>query len=403
MRAVTFTTLYPNSEMPNFCVFVEQRLRNLLRDIPDVQANVIAPVPWFPSTSPRFGNYSKWARVPSMEQRAGIDVLHPRYPVIPKVGMSVAPLLLALACRPVLRKLIAEHGRIDLIDAHYLFPDGVAAVMLGRWFDLPVVLTARGSDVNRIAGYRLPRRQILWAVRNCSRVITVSDALKQSLVAIGAPEQRIHTLHNGVDNSLFRSLDQNECRTELGLDQDARVVLSVGNLVNLKGHDLLIDVLPLLDDDYQLLIVGDGPMRSNLEAQAEARGVADRVRFCGTVAQPELATYYSAADVFALASSSEGLANVWLESLACGTPVVTTRVGGAPEVIRSRVAGRLVDERSPGAFAKAIRGMLAERSSSAAVQGEIKQFNWKSTSAGLHAVFKTAVEDSKQGVTEVVQ
>ena len=189
IRILTITTLYPNAEAPTHGIFVENRLRHLV-DSDDVAARVVAPVPWFPSGARVFGTYGAHARVPAAEERNGLSVLHPRYPVIPKFGMSLAPYLMSASLRPVLRRLLSERPGCDLIDAHYFYPDGVAAVMLGRRLNVPVVITARGTDLNVLPTFQLPRRMILWAARHADGLITVSKALRDRLVALGVPTFR---------------------------------------------------------------------------------------------------------------------------------------------------------------------------------------------------------------------
>ncbi|MDH5537210.1 MAG: glycosyltransferase, partial [Betaproteobacteria bacterium] len=172
MRILTFSTLYPNAARPSHGIFVETRLRHLVAG-GWVDSRVVAPVPWFPSRNPRFGAYAVHASAPREEQRHGIQVLHPRYPVLPKIGMTLAPFLLAQSVKPVIERVLAQYP-FDLIDAHYFYPDGVAAILLGRHFGKPVVITARGTDVNLIPRYRLPRAMIRWAARHAAGMITVA-------------------------------------------------------------------------------------------------------------------------------------------------------------------------------------------------------------------------------------
>ena len=216
LRILTFTSLYPNQVKPGHGVFVENRLRKLTED-GRIEARVIAPVPWFPFTSARFGTYGDFARVPGAETRNGLDIAHPRYPTIPKVGMTAAPWPLYRWSLASARRLMASGHDFDLIDAHYFYPDGVAAAMLGRRLNKPVVITARGTDVNLIASYNRPRRMILWAARRAARVITVSDALRQRLIDLGAAPDKIVILRNGVDLETFRPVDREQTRRALGL------------------------------------------------------------------------------------------------------------------------------------------------------------------------------------------
>jgi glycosyltransferase involved in cell wall biosynthesis len=389
MKILTFSTLYPHAARPGHGIFVETRLRQLLAS-GQVEARVVAPVPWFPSRDPRFGEYASHATAPREERRHGIQVLHPRYPVLPKVGMTLAPLLLAHWVKPVIARVFAEY-RFDLIDAHYFYPDGVAAILLGRHFGKPVVITARGTDINLIPNYRLPRAMIRWAARHAAGLITVARALKDKLVELGVPAGRIEVLRNGVDLQFFRQADRDSSRRRLGFRRTT--LLSVGNLVPLKGHDLTIQAMRLLPE-MDLVLVGGGPEREALGALAEKLGVSDRVSFAGALAQEDLRAYYGAADALILASSREGWANVLLESMACGTPVIASRVGGTQEVVAAPEAGVLMTERTPEALAQAVRRLFARPPERGATRRYAEGFGWEATTAGQLELFGRIISAS---------
>ena len=392
IRILTFSTLFPNAVRPNHGIFVETRLRQLLRD-GRVRARVVAPVPWFPSVNPRYGRYAAFARVPPEEMRHGIAVLHPRYPLLPKIGMALAPLLLARAVRPVLERMIREGHDFDLLDAHYFYPDGVAAAMLGRSLNKPVVITARGSDLNLIPRHRLPRQMIQWAARHATAIITVSAALKQVLLDLGTAAERVLVLRNGVDLELFHPFDRAGLRAGLGLN--GRTVLSVGNLIALKGHDLAIRALSLMPD-VLLLIAGEGPDEGSLKSLAAQAGVSARVTFLGKLSQLQLRDYYGAADALVLASSREGWANVLLESMACGTPVIATCVGGTPEVVAAPEAGVLMADRTPEALAAAAQYLFAHYPDRAATRRYAERFDWGDTTRGQIELFERIVGERKR-------
>ncbi len=383
MKVLTFSSLYPNAARPAHGIFVETRLRQLVMS-GQVESTVVAPVPWFPFTHPAFGSYAAQARAPRAETRNGVDVLHPRFPVLPKIGMTLAPFLLYHAVRPVVERVQRERG-FELIDAHYFYPDGVAAAMLGRRLDVPAVITARGTDVNLIAQHRFPRRMIRWAARRAAAVVAVSQALKDKLAALGVEPERIHVLRNGVDLELFHAEERDKLRAELGLHRPT--LLSVGNLLGFKGHGLVIEALALLPE-CGLVVAGDGPDRAAFEALARQCGVAERVRFVGSLAQQDLRRYYGAADALVLASSREGWPNVLLEAMACGTPVIATAVGGVPEIVTSRDAGILVKERSARALAHAVRELFARPPQRAATRRFAEQFGWGATTKGQLQLFR---------------
>jgi glycosyltransferase involved in cell wall biosynthesis len=313
-------------------------------------------------------------------------VLHPRFALIPKFGMSSAPLLMYASLRNFVAKVLRARFRFDLIDAHYFYPDGVAAVLLGRSLGRPVVITARGTDVNLITEYGVPRRLIRWAAAQAAGLVTVSEALRGRLVELGVPGSRIRVLRNGVDLDLFAPRDRAAARRELGLAPTGSVVASVGALIPLKGHDLVIRAAAAIPE-LRLVIVGEGPEAIALQRLAEQLGSRERVRFIGPMPQERLARVYNAADALVLASSREGLPNVVLEALACGTPVVASAVGGMPEVVSTGIAGRLLRERTPEAIAAALRDLLADPPAHAAVRAYAERFSWAPTTAGQLRLF----------------
>jgi teichuronic acid biosynthesis glycosyltransferase TuaC len=395
LRTLLFSTLFPSSVRPGHGIFVQTRLRELLAT-GAVDVQVVAPVPWFPSSNPRFGDYALHARTPKRETLQGVPVFHPRYLLPPKVGMTIAPLSMALGAAPVVRSILADGFDFDLIDAHYYYPDGVAAALLSRWFGKPLTVTARGSDINLIARYRAPRAMMKWAARRADASIGVSQALADAIGQWNIAPERLHVMRNGVDLERFKPLPQDESRARLGL-RGSPLLISVGNLVPLKGHDLTIAAFAsLLPDhpDAQLVLVGAGPERARLEAQVRALGLQGRVLLAGSVPNAELPLWFSAADVSVLSSSREGWANVLLESMACGTPVVATRRGGTPEVVTDEAAGRLVDVRDAEHIAAEIKALLRARPGRARVREHASRFGWQATSPAQLNLFRTIAQEA---------
>ncbi len=398
IRLLTFTTLYPNPVDPRHGVFVENRLRHLVAS-GAARSTVVAPVPYVPAAA-RSGwagriakRWPRFAAVPSREIRAGIEVLHPRYPVIPKVGMSAAPFLLYARSAACLRRLLASGARFDAIDAHYLYPDGVAAVWLGRTFGLPVVITARGSDVSQLPGYAVPRRLIRGALRAADGLIAVSASLGRAMLPLGAAPGKLHVLRNGVDTAVFRPLDRDAARRSFGLTRPT--LLSVGLLIERKGHHRTIEAMRSLPE-FDLLIAGEGPERERLAALAARLGVADRVRLLGARPHDALAALYSAADAMVLASSREGWANVLLEAMACGTPVVASNIWGNPEVVASPEAGIVYDPNTPEALADAVRALFHDPPDRRATRAYAERFGWAPTTEGQLALFRRVIASRKR-------
>jgi len=383
IHLLVVASLYPNAAQPRHGVFVEERLRHLVKT-GRVTATVIAPVPWFPFRHPRFGTYATFARVPRHEERFGIRILHPRYPVIPKLGMNLAPSLLYRALLPVVRRVASEEA-FDLIDAHYFYPDGVAAARLGIALGKPTVITARGSDVNVIARHRRPAGQIKWAAVHASAVVTVSNALKDKVESLGVSPDKVVTLRNGVDLERFRPLDRATIRARLNLA--GPVWLTAGHLVELKGVHIAIAALARVAD-VTLLVAGDGPERDALQQLAKRLGVVNRVRFLGTIGHDGLCDYYNAADALILASSREGMPNVVLESLACGTPVVATAAGGIPELVVCPEAGELMHARTPDALVQAWEALRVRTPDRALTRKFAETLGWQPMVAAQCALYE---------------
>jgi teichuronic acid biosynthesis glycosyltransferase TuaC len=388
VRLLTFSTLFPNNARPNHGVFVENRLRHLIAS-GAATSDIIAPVPWFPSAHPWFGDWAVNARVVAQETRHGLVVRHPRFPVVPKIGMSLAPVLLYRAMLPVVRRLIAEGPGYDAIDAHYLYPDGVAAVWLGQRFGLPVVLTARGTDVSLIPQFARPRRLILQSIAAAAAVITVSAALQQALLEIGAPAGKLTVLRNGVDTTLFRPpAARAAARADLGFVRPT--LISMGLLIERKGHHRTIEAMTQLPD-FDLIIVGEGPERARLNALIVRLGLGDRVRLAGARPHAELPLWYGAADASVLASSREGWANVLLESMACGTPVVASPIWGNPEVVRAPAAGVIAHENSADGIAAGVRRLFAALPARDATRAYAEPFSWDETTMGQLELFRRVI------------
>lgn len=385
LRLLTVSTLYPNTNQPNHGVFVENRLRHLVAS-GAATSTVIAPVPWFPSSSQAFGKWSRYASIPAWERRHGLAVHHPRYLAVPRLGVLSGPWMLHRAMRRAARALIDAGERFDAIDAHYLYPDGVAALWLGQALGLPVVVTARGSDTSLLPQYRLPRRLIGEVIERADALIAVSAGLREGLLELGAPPDKVIVLRNGVDLETFHPpADRAALRAQFGLT--GPTLLSVGLLIPRKGHDRIIAALPELPG-CTLLIAGEGPERAALEALATRLGVADRVRLIGAKPHAELARLYGAADALVLASLREGWANVLLEAMACGTPALAGPAWGSAEAISSAAAGYVLDDVTPASIVAGVRRLLAEPPDRAATRRHAEGFGWEPTTEGQLALFR---------------
>jgi teichuronic acid biosynthesis glycosyltransferase TuaC len=384
VKVLLFSTLFPSSARPGHGIFVETRLRHLLAS-GELEARVVAPIPWFPSTLACFGEWSRMAKTPRYEIWNNLSVVHPRFPLLPKLGMNFSPFFMAAFCLPIIKRIQREFD-FDLIDAHYYYPDGVAAALIAGLFGKPFIVTARGTDLNLIPKYAIPRFLIKWTADKASASIGVCQALMNSLEAIGGDASKMQVLRNGVDLTLFHPINQTEARKKLGLE-DVRWLLSVGGLIERKGHDIAIGALVHLHGVH-LAIIGEGELRTHLMNLAIGLGVAHRVRFVGALPQSALPDWYSAADSLVLCSSREGWANVLLESMACGTPVVASAIWGTPEVVQNDTVGRLMFNRTPASLAQGVAELFSHYPDRSQVRTYAEGFSWEETTKGQIALFR---------------
>jgi glycosyltransferase involved in cell wall biosynthesis len=386
VRLLTLTTLFPNAVRPRHGIFIANRLRRLC-DACDVTSTVIAAVPRFP------GAYREQVRIPSSEEILGLRVYHPRYANVPGIAMRLQPRFLAASVLGEIRRRGLDADSFDVVDAHYFYPDGVAAAHVARELGLPLVISARGSDINVIGEIGFARRAMLAAAREAKALIAVSRALAERMAALGMPQDRVHVLRNGVDTGLFIPAPRDVARARLGLAHDGPLVLGVGNLVAEKAWDLLIRAVARLPA-ASLVIVGDGRLRGALEALA--REVAPgRVRFLANMPQTELRFAYAAADVMGLPSLREGWPNVILESMACGTPVLASNVGGVPEILPSGSPSSIAVDRSPETWANALESLMGAALDQEMVRRHATRFEWQDVIAEQCALYESIAGTSR--------
>ncbi len=342
---IVFSSLFPSESRPGAGLFIRERMFRVGKQMPIV---VVSPVPWFP-----LQNIIRWwkpnfrPQAPRFEIQNGVKVYFPRFFSVPGLFKELDGLFMALGSWLLLRKVRKQY-RFDLIDAHFAYPDGYAATLLGKWFKVPVTVTLRGTEVPH-AKSPGKRRRMLTGLAEAAHVFAVAEALKNHVVQLGADEKKIEVVGNGIDLEKFYPLDKQQAREQLALPDSAKVMVSVGALVERKGFHRVIEVMPELLKDFPdlvfVIVGGDSPeggIRSRLEALVAASGLQNHVRFLGALPPERLKIPLSAADVFVLATANEGWANVFLEAMACGLPVVTTDVGGNREVVRGPELGIVV-------------------------------------------------------------
>jgi len=355
----------------------------------------VAPVPYFPSWIKK-GRWRAESLIPDWEQVGEIEVYHPRYLLLPKISMPLHALLMFSGCA---RRVAAlnKQKKIDCIDAHFVYPDGMAAVLLGKVLDVPVTVSARGTDLTLYPSYRLIRPMIRWTLEHADGVIAVSSSLKEAIVALGTKGDRVRVVPNGIDPSRFERVPRSEARAQLKLSVNESLLVSAGALVPVKDHVLLIRAFARIAEVHpklQLFILGEGPLRGELERLVRELRLGDRVHLVGKRPNEELRLWFSAAETSCLTSTREGWPNVVTESLACGTPVVATRVGGIPEILDSPELGVLVEQTAEG-VASGIEEVLSRKWNHEEISRRIRGRTWENVATECEEVLVAAVRSHK--------
>jgi len=389
-RLVVFSSLFPNAAEPGAGLFIRERAFRVGKELPMV---VVSPKPWFPGQGLIRLFHRHYRLEPRRrEKQDGIDVYFPRFLAVPGLFRRLDGLFMAIGSYPTLRRL--RRAGFNLIDAHFAYPDGHAAVRLGRWLGLPVAVTLRGTEARHSRDPVLvPKlRQVF---RDADFVIAVSESLCQLARSLGLDAERCQVVGNGVDTNRFTPEPKAEARARLGLSDDDQVLVTVGGLVERKGFHRVIAAMPgLLDRHPRLnyLVVGgpspEGDITSNLKQQVADLGLADRVHFLGPVRPDELKWPLSAADVFVLASRNEGWANVILEAMACGLPVVATDVGGNTEVLCGPEFGSIVPFGDDAALTAALDGALRSHWDRPALRAYAEANSWDSRVSAIKERFR---------------
>jgi len=379
LRVLTLATLFPNQRRPNLGIFVETQTRRLAAS-GQATVEVVNPIglpPWPGSLHPA---YRPLLDLPFHETRHGLSVHRPQFRLIPSVGWRWNPAAIARATAPVIAHLIAGGRKPQVIDAEFFYPDGPAAMMLGRRFGIPWSIKARGSDITLWGRRPAALALIRAAADGAGGLLSVSEDLRADMAALGLPDGKIRVHYTGVDMEQFALGDRAAAKAALGVE--GRLIVSVGQLIPRKRHHLAIDAMTDLPGCH-FWIAGEGAERPRLEAMIATRGLGDRVRLLGARPHAELPGLYQAADLSFLCSNNEGLANVMVEALACGAPVVTTPVQGARETIRAPESGRVVAEATAQALAIAALGVLDCSYDRAAVRATAAPFAWERNTAAL--------------------
>ena len=381
-RVLSLSTLYPNASAPRFGTFVARSLEALAaRD--EWQVTLVNPIGIPPVV---FGRYRALAKAAVDGVEHGVEVHRPTFTLIPRFGGRINASVIARTILPLVERLHAE-APFDLVDAQFFYPDGPAAAWIAERLGLPLSIKARGADIGYWGGKGFAAEQMLDAAERAAGLLAVSRRIAADMAELGMDKRKIAIHYTGLDRDLFRPLAHDGLRRHLGeamgiaLPEHRPVLSCVGALIERKGQDIAIGAVASVPDAH-LLLVGKGEDERHLRSLAEDLRVAERVHFLGSLDHDMLPVVLSASDAMVLPTRSEGLANAWVEALACGTPLVTTDVGGAREVVTSRDAGVLV-ERNAEAVAAGVREVLANPLPRERVAATVAQFDWKANGAAL--------------------
>lgn len=389
-RLLSISTLYPATGRPGFGRFVSRQMQ-ALAERGDWEVTVVNPIGIPPVPMKR---YATLKGVPEVQEQGAVTIHHPRFLLIPGLSGPINPALIAHAVLPLAKRLHAEQP-FDMIDAQFFYPDGPAAAKVARALEVPLAIKARGSDIHLWGQRSWPRRQMIEAARQSAILLSVSQALANDMIALGMPADRIKVHYTGLDRSRFRPLERQAARQlvsalpSLQIWSEGRLLLCVGALIAIKGQALAIRAMTLLPDDVRLAIAGTGSDETVLKRLVQQLGLESRVHFLGSVEHDILPHLLCAADAMVLPSEREGLANAWIESLACGTPVVIPDIGGAREVVADSSAGRIAD-RTPEAIAEAVSELLQSPPTQDAVAANAVRFSWEANASALAAMYAEA-------------
>lgn len=378
MKVLSFSYCFPSESNPTWGMFVYQRLA-ALRELENLK--VCSPVPWFPVLKSNVGE-------PNSQQWQRLDVYRPRFFYFPGVFKNTDASFYARGLTGWLKELCMT-WLPDVLDAHFVWPDGVGVALLAQQLGIPYVITLRGKLYECL---KVPAqtRQCAQALQGAAAVISVSSRMAKEAEMLGVDPQRLHVIVNGVDRNHFRPRDKRVCRNQLGLPQEGKLLVTVAHLGHRKGHHEMIQALAGLANDVTLIIVGgeaQGGTIDGLQDLARNFGVEDQLILTGPQPYAKIPLYFSAADASVLASYREGCPNAVLESLASGTPVIATDVGAVADILPHSV-GRIVPAEKVEPLRDAITDVLNQQWNAESIVCASGVKSWFHVAQEVQNVFK---------------
>jgi teichuronic acid biosynthesis glycosyltransferase TuaC len=396
INVLLITNLFPNPLEPirgNFVASMVQELRDTC------QVTVISPLPWFPKGAffRRFKSWYKFSQVPERYEVQGFEVIAPKFFAPPKCGF-LHPIFMLFAILPYAIRL-KKAGKIDLINAHWLFPDGIAALWISRIIGMPIVLSAHGCDLNHYTKFPSRAFLIIHALKAAHGVTVVSEAQKTLAAHFGVDTAKFRVTQNGADMANFIIRDKSQCRKQLGLDENAKIILFIGQLLEVKGIDYLLDAVKLLKAEkvgnFKTVILGEGKLRKSLEAAVSENGLESVIKFYGNRNYGEIPYWLGAADLLCLPSMREGCPCVVVEALASGRPVVASRVGGIPDLV-GEGNGILVSPQDAKMLYEGLKSALQRAWSEREIRKSVENLSWKTVADRYYGAFSVALSGKEK-------
>ena len=390
IKTLLITNLYPNPQELNRGIFVESMARGL-REYCDI--TIVSPLPWFPRLGLLRGlkSWYKFSQVPYTYELNGQKIICPKYLAIPNVGF-LHGFFLFMAIWPLIKRLQGQR-KFDLINAHWLFPDGVAAAWVAKRLRLPLVLSAHGTDVNLYLKMRLRAPQIIVALNMAAGITLVSRQHAQRMNDLGINQEKVAIIGNGFDK-VFVVGDRMSSRADLGIDIDRKIIMFIGRLVPVKGLNYLLVVMAKMlkrgGDCPELAVVGDGPLRKEYEREIVRLGLGNCIRLYGEKKHLEISKWISAANIICLPSISEGCPTIVIEALACGRPVVAAKVGDVPYLI-NKDNGVLFESKNTEQMLEAIQQALDKKWNEQAIRDSVVDMTWSNISGRYARAYQKAI------------
>jgi teichuronic acid biosynthesis glycosyltransferase TuaC len=378
MKVLVLSHMYPYALEPTFGLFVHDQVKELARRC---EVIVVSPTPLSPPIVRRLkARWARYASKPSQTRLEGVEVHYPRYINVPgERGFPLSAFFYGWAIKGLVVRLKNTFD-FDLIHAHAICADGFAAAQIGRQVGTPVVCTVHGADVNVYPHRtRLTRLVTRKAIRSVDVIITVSAALKEETLALETPKREIRVISNGVDLREFALVDRRQARAELGLPQDEKILVYASRLDKAKGLSYLLLAFKTVTErrgDSLLVLVGDGPYKHHLEQEIAELGLQGYVLLPGLRPHAEVARWISAGDLVVQPSLNEGSPLPVYEALACGRPMIASRVGGIPELIISDDYGLLGPPADPEALAEALLRGLRKEWDTERIRSHSEKYTW---------------------------